>query len=249
MPQVLASTSRVMVSEWVDGIAAVARRTARPDDERNADRADVRPVPVRRAEHGRPAARRPASRATSRSWPTAGSASSTSGWWPGCPTGCRRRWAGSCGSPRRGDAHAGRRPACTPRASSPSDVDAEDLLDYLAPFVEPAVGAGVPVQPGLDAGAVHPGQGPAAPPAASRLQLNLPPSYLLIHRVWTGGLAVLSQLNARAAFGSVLEEFLPGYAEPKPGDPVSATADPAPMRPQPRREPTWTCSIERGRQR
>jgi hypothetical protein len=26
-------------------------------------------------------------------------------------------------------------------------------------------------------------------------------------------LAVLSQLNAKAAFGEVLEEFLPGYAE------------------------------------
>jgi hypothetical protein len=44
------------------------------------------------------------------------------------------------------------------------------------------------------------------------LKLNLPPSYLLIHRVWLGGLAVLSQLNAKAAFGEVLEEFLPGYA-------------------------------------
>ena len=44
------------------------------------------------------------------------------------------------------------------------------------------------------------------------MKLNLPPSYLLIHRVWLGGLAVLSQLNARAAFGGVLEEFLPGYA-------------------------------------
>jgi hypothetical protein len=45
------------------------------------------------------------------------------------------------------------------------------------------------------------------------MQLNLPPDYLLIHRVWLGGLAVLSQLNAKAAFGGVLEEFLPGYAD------------------------------------
>ena len=44
-------------------------------------------------------------------------------------------------------------------------------------------------------------------------KLNLPPTYLLIHRVWTGGVAVLCQLNAKAAFGQVLEEFLPGYAE------------------------------------
>ena len=45
------------------------------------------------------------------------------------------------------------------------------------------------------------------------MKLNLPPNYLLIHRVWLGGLAVLAQLNARAAFRKVLEEFLPGYAE------------------------------------
>jgi hypothetical protein len=45
------------------------------------------------------------------------------------------------------------------------------------------------------------------------LKINLPPSYLLIHRVWLGGLAVLSQLGVRAAFVQVLEEFLPGYAD------------------------------------
>ena len=48
------------------------------------------------------------------------------------------------------------------------------------------------------------------------MKLNLPPNYLLIHRVWLGGIAVLSQLNASAGFGSVLEEFLPGYADELP---------------------------------
>jgi hypothetical protein len=45
------------------------------------------------------------------------------------------------------------------------------------------------------------------------MKLNLPAHYLLIHRVWLGGVAVLAQLNAKAAFGKVLQEFLPGYAE------------------------------------
>ena len=45
------------------------------------------------------------------------------------------------------------------------------------------------------------------------MKINLPPEYLLIHRVWLGGLAVLAQLNARAAFHDVLLEFLPGYAD------------------------------------
>jgi hypothetical protein len=35
---------------------------------------------------------------------------------------------------------------------------------------------------------------------------------VLMHRVWTGGIAVLCQLRIRAAFRDVLEEFLPGFA-------------------------------------
>jgi hypothetical protein len=31
--------------------------------------------------------------------------------------------------------------------------------------------------------------------------------------VWLGGIAVLSQLEAKAAFGGVLKEYLPGYAD------------------------------------
>ena len=93
-----------------------------------------------------------------------------------------------------------------------SDVDAEDLMEYLAPFVEPAA---VPEfqfnrdwmrEQFLRVRDPHASGGVA-------MKLNLPPNYLLIHRVWLGGLAVLSQLNGRAAFGRVLEEFLPGYAE------------------------------------
>jgi hypothetical protein len=39
----------------------------------------------------------------------------------------------------------------------------------------------------------------------------MPPSYLLIHRVWIGGMAVLSQLEAKAPFRAVPEELLPGF--------------------------------------
>jgi predicted unusual protein kinase regulating ubiquinone biosynthesis (AarF/ABC1/UbiB family) len=93
-----------------------------------------------------------------------------------------------------------------------SDIDAEDLLDYLGPFVEPAA---VP-QFQFNRDWMREQFIRVRDPHASggvAMKLNLPPSYLLIHRVWLGGLAVLSQLNARAAFGKVLEEFLPGYAE------------------------------------
>ena len=94
-----------------------------------------------------------------------------------------------------------------------SDIDAEDLLDYLSPFVEPAA---VPefqfnrdwMRSSSSARDPHASGGVA-------MKLNLPPSYLLIHRVWLGGLAVLSQLNARAAFGEVLESFFPATPRTK----------------------------------
>ncbi|MDT0277650.1 ABC1 kinase family protein [Blastococcus goldschmidtiae] len=48
---------------------------------------------------------------------------------------------------------------------------------------------------------------------ASRLgrQLNLPPAYLLIHRVTIGSIGVLCQLDAEGDFRGVLEEWLPGF--------------------------------------
>ena len=91
-----------------------------------------------------------------------------------------------------------------------SDVDAQDVLDYLSPFVEPAA---VPEfeftrdwmrQQFIRVRDVRANNGVA-------LKINLPPEYLLIHRVWLGGLAVLAQLNARAPFNAVLRELLPGY--------------------------------------
>jgi hypothetical protein len=46
------------------------------------------------------------------------------------------------------------------------------------------------------------------------MKLNVPPVYALIHRVWMGGIAVLSQLDVRARFADVLTEYLPGFAAP-----------------------------------
>jgi hypothetical protein len=55
---------------------------------------------------------------------------------------------------------------------------------------------------------------PREPGYTLTLKLNLPPSYLLIHRVWLGGIGVLSQLEAEASFRDLLVEWLPGFAEP-----------------------------------
>jgi hypothetical protein len=55
--------------------------------------------------------------------------------------------------------------------------------------------------------------------------LNLPPSYILIHRVSTAGIGVLCQLEASAAFRSEVLRWIPGYG---PADAVDADADPVP---------------------
>ena len=54
-------------------------------------------------------------------------------------------------------------------------------------------------------------------------RLNLPPSYVLIHRVLAAGLGVLCQLECEVPFRAEVLRWMPGYAD---------TADPAP-RPQP----------------
>ena len=54
-------------------------------------------------------------------------------------------------------------------------------------------------------------------------RLNLPPSYVLIHRVLASGLGVLCQLECEAPFRAEVLRWMPGYADP---------ANPAPQ-PQP----------------
>lgn len=44
-------------------------------------------------------------------------------------------------------------------------------------------------------------------------QLNLPPAYLLIHRVTIGSIGVLCQLNAEAPYRAIVERWQPGFAE------------------------------------
>jgi predicted unusual protein kinase regulating ubiquinone biosynthesis (AarF/ABC1/UbiB family) len=56
--------------------------------------------------------------------------------------------------------------------------------------------------------------------------LNLPPSYILIHRVSTAGIGVLCQLGASAPFRAEVLRWIPGYG---PADTVDAGADPVPI--------------------
>jgi predicted unusual protein kinase regulating ubiquinone biosynthesis (AarF/ABC1/UbiB family)/HSP20 family molecular chaperone IbpA len=60
-------------------------------------------------------------------------------------------------------------------------------------------------------------------------RLNLPPSYVLIHRVSTAGVGVLCQLECEGPFRAEVLKWMPGYADPpKPAPPPQpASAQPA----------------------
>jgi hypothetical protein len=64
---------------------------------------------------------------------------------------------------------------------------------------------------------------PRSPAYSTGLRLNLPPEYLLIHRVTTGAIGVLCQLEAEATWRSELEKWLPGFAPAKPRRPRKRT--------------------------
>ncbi|WP_232797144.1 ABC1 kinase family protein [Blastococcus atacamensis] len=93
------------------------------------------------------------------------------------------------------------------------DVDPEAVLDYLRPLLEPVAG---PHFHFTRAWMQEQAARIADPRTeANRLgrQLNLPPAYLLIHRVTIGSIGVLCQLDADADWRAVLEEWLPGFAD------------------------------------
>ncbi|WP_245158968.1 AarF/ABC1/UbiB kinase family protein [Blastococcus sp. TF02A-35] len=93
------------------------------------------------------------------------------------------------------------------------DIDAEGVLDYLRPLLEPVAGSHFHfTRAWMQEQAAR-----IADPRteANRLgrQLNLPPAYLLIHRVTIGSIGVLCQLDADADWRAVLEEWLPGFKD------------------------------------
>jgi len=93
------------------------------------------------------------------------------------------------------------------------DVNPDGVLDYLRPLLEPVVG---PHFHFTRAWMQEQAARIADPRTeANRLgrQLNLPPAYLLIHRVTIGSIGVLCQLDAAANWRAVLEEWLPGFAD------------------------------------
>ena len=93
------------------------------------------------------------------------------------------------------------------------DVDPEQVLDYLAPFVEPTQVERFRFSREWMQSQFQRINNPKSPTYTVAMKLNLPPAYLLIHRTWLGGVGMLSQLGAEAPFRAILEEHLPGFAD------------------------------------
>ncbi|HEV7147187.1 MAG TPA: AarF/ABC1/UbiB kinase family protein [Pedococcus sp.] len=89
-------------------------------------------------------------------------------------------------------------------------LDAEALLEYLQPFIEPLTRETFTFnRPWLRGVAAHVND-VRRPEFLVGMKLNLPPSYLLIHRVWLGGIGVLCQLGGTAPAREIVVDHLPG---------------------------------------
>ncbi|MFF4545373.1 ABC1 kinase family protein [Streptomyces sp. NPDC001435] len=90
-------------------------------------------------------------------------------------------------------------------------LDPDAVLDYLLPIIEPAlVDEFTFTRTWMRSQAARIAD-PRSPAYQLGKQLNLPPSYLLIHRVTLSTIGVLCQLGATVRLRQELEEWLPGF--------------------------------------
>ncbi|GAA1013464.1 ABC transporter ATP-binding protein [Streptomyces sp. F-3] len=102
------------------------------------------------------------------------------------------------------------------------ELDPDAVLDYLLPIIEPArVEEFTFTRDWMRSQAVRIAD-PRSPAYQLGKQLNLPPAYLLIHRVTLSTIGVLCQLGATVRLREELEQWLPGFtadaAGPDGGD-------------------------------
>ena len=93
------------------------------------------------------------------------------------------------------------------------EIDPEQVLSYLDPFVEPARQETFTFSRDWMRGQFTRLNDIRNPDFTVGLKLNLPPSYALIHRVWLGTIGVLCQLGATVPMRSELEQWAPGFVD------------------------------------
>lgn len=92
------------------------------------------------------------------------------------------------------------------------ELDPEAVLDYLKPIIEPAEADEFTFTRSWLRGQAARIADPRSPAHQLGRQINLPPSYLLIHRVTLSTIGVLCQLGATVRLRDELDAWLPGFA-------------------------------------
>ncbi|MEV5593046.1 AarF/ABC1/UbiB kinase family protein [Streptomyces sp. NPDC052496] len=92
------------------------------------------------------------------------------------------------------------------------ELDPDAVLDYLLPIIEPAQADDFTFTRSWMRTQAARIADPRSPAYQLGRQLNLPPSYLLIHRVTLSTIGVLCQLGATVRLRDELESWLPGFA-------------------------------------
>ncbi|CAM5425711.1 ABC1 kinase family protein [Streptomyces purpurascens] len=105
------------------------------------------------------------------------------------------------------------------------ELDPDAVLDYLLPIIEPAQVEEFTFTRGWMRSQAARVADPRSPAYQLAKQLNLPPAYLLIHRVTLSTIGVLCQLGAAVRLREELEEWLPGFVPEDPADGEESAAE------------------------
>ncbi|MFI1799157.1 ABC1 kinase family protein [Streptomyces sp. NPDC020379] len=92
------------------------------------------------------------------------------------------------------------------------ELDPGAVMDYLLPIIEPAQVPEFTFTRGWMRAQATRIADPRSPAYQLGRQLNLPPAYLLIHRVTTSTIGVLCQLGATVRLRDEMEAWVPGFA-------------------------------------
>ena len=101
-------------------------------------------------------------------------------------------------------------------------LNPDAVLDYVQPMLEPIAAPTFHFTRGWLRHEAARIADPRSPANSLGRQLNLPPAYLLIHRVTLGGIGVLCQLDAEAPFRSEMERWVRGFSDAYIGDRYAA---------------------------
>ncbi|MDH6452743.1 MULTISPECIES: AarF/ABC1/UbiB kinase family protein [unclassified Streptomyces] len=105
------------------------------------------------------------------------------------------------------------------------ELDPDAVLDYLLPIIEPAEIDEFTFTRGWMRSQAARIADPRSPAHQLGKQLNLPPAYLLIHRVTLSTIGVLCQLGAAVRLREELQEWLPGFVAEEEEDEQETAAE------------------------